>query len=188
MAAPVRDPKSSPPDDRPAARARTTDAPKRSSADRSSDQTDDGRSTRASGDGRPRKQTSRRRDGPHSTAEWITLAISSLIVFGLVGLTSYFYLTASTAPAIVEAEPRLAETLQAGTRFYLPVTVRNSGGETAEEVRVRVTLTDVSGRQETAELQVQFLAGGGSSHAVVAFASDPRLGQIEAGVMSYLEP
>jgi len=43
-------------------------------------------------------------------------------------------------------------------------------------------------RQETAELQVQFLAGGGASRAVVSFTGDPRQGQIEAGVVSYLEP
>jgi uncharacterized protein (TIGR02588 family) len=128
------------------------------------------------------------RQGPRSSAEWITLAISSLIVLGLFGVTTYFYLTGSELQAIVEVEPRLAETYQAGSRFYLPVTVRNDGGATGEEVRARVTLTDTTGRQETAEVTVQFLAGGGSSRAVVAFGSDPRQGQIDAVVMSYLEP
>ena len=35
---------------------------------------------------------------------------------------------------------------------------------------------------------IQFLAGGGSSKAVAAFGSDPRQGQVEAVVVSYLEP
>src|SRR5215208_5857044 len=65
--------------------------------------------------------------GPRSAAEWITLAISSLIVLGLIGVTTYFYLTGSTVPATVEVEPRLDETYQAGGRFYLPVTIRNAG-------------------------------------------------------------
>ena len=116
------------------------------------------------------------------------LAISSLIVLGLIGVTTYFYVTGSDAPATLEVEPRLTETYQAGGRFYLPVTVRNAGGQAGEEIRVRVTVSDPSGRQEEAEFQVQFLPGGGSSHAVVAFGTDPRQGQIEAGVMSYLEP
>jgi uncharacterized protein (TIGR02588 family) len=128
------------------------------------------------------------RQGPRSSAEWITLAISSLIVLGLFGVTTYFYLTGSELPAIVEVEARLAETYQAGSRFYLPVTVHNGGGATGEEVRVRVTLTDTTGRQEAAEIMVQFLAGGGSSRAVVAFGSDPRQGQVDAVVVSYLEP
>src|SRR5687768_7843925 len=53
--------------------------------------------------------------GPRSAAEWVTLAISSLIVLGLFGLVTYFYLTNSDAPAIVEVEPRLSETYQAGS-------------------------------------------------------------------------
>jgi uncharacterized protein (TIGR02588 family) len=128
------------------------------------------------------------RHGPRSSAEWITLAISSLIVLGLFGVTTYFYLIGSDLPAIMEVEPRLAETYQAGSRFYLPVTVHNRGGATGEEVRVRMTLTDAAGRQEAAEVMVQFLAGGGSSRAVVAFGSDPRQGQVDAGVVSFLEP
>ena len=66
--------------------------------------------------------------------------------------------------------------------------MHNGGGATGEEVRVRVTLTDTTGRQEAAEIMVQFLAGGGSSRAVVAFGSDPRQGQVDAVVVSYLEP
>jgi uncharacterized protein (TIGR02588 family) len=138
-----------------------------------------------------RSRSSGRQDtstGPHSAAEWTTLAISSLIVVGLIALTTYFYLTDTKAPTVVEVEPRLSETYQAGSRYYLPVTVRNAGGETGEEVRVRVSLTDRSGRQEAAEIMVTFLAGGGSSRAVAAFGSDPREGQVEAVVVSYLEP
>ena len=126
--------------------------------------------------------------GPHSAAEWITLAISSLFVVGLIGLTSYFYVTTPDTPAAVEVETRPSETYQAGNRFYLPLTIRNTGGETGEEVRIRVSLTDTSGRQESAEIMVAFLAGGASSKAVAAFGSDPRQGQVEAVVVSYLEP
>jgi len=148
---------------------------------------DDGRSNDR---GRPDGQKSKRRQqGSDSTtaAEWVTLGISSTIVIGLIALTTYFYMIASTDPVMVEVEPRPAEVYQAGDRFYLPITVRNRGGETGEEVRVRVTLTGAAGRQE-ADLMFQFLAGGGTTRAVVAFASDPRQGQIEAGVVSYLEP
>jgi uncharacterized protein (TIGR02588 family) len=121
-------------------------------------------------------------------AEWVTLAISTLIVVGLIGLTAYFYVTSPSTPAAVEVEPRPAETYQSGSRYYLPLTIRNTGGETGEEVRIRVSVTDASGRQEAAEMMIQFLAGGGSSKAVAAFGIDPRQGQVEAVVVSYLEP
>ena len=57
---------------------------------------------------------------------------------GLIGLTAYFYVTSPNTPAAVEVEPRLAETYQSGSRFYLPLTIRNTGSETGEEVRIRV--------------------------------------------------
>jgi uncharacterized protein (TIGR02588 family) len=178
------------PELRPAGRTRAPDRPKERSKDRSAPDRDDRADDRSQGARQSKRSGGRRDTGtePRSIAEWSTLAVSSLIVLGLIGLTSYFYLISSTAPATVEVEPRLSETYQAGGRFYLPVMVRNTGGETGEEVRVRVTVTDASGRQETAYLMVQFLAGGGSSRAVVAFGSDPRQGQIDAGVVSYLEP
>ena len=139
-----------------------------------------------------RQRSSERQDAGRtslrSAAEWVTLAISSLIVLSLIGLTTYFYLTGSSAPVAVAVEAHLAETYQAGSRYYLPLTIRNTGGETGEEVRVRVSVTDASGRPEAAEVMVTFLAGGGSSKAVAAFGSDPRRGQVEAVVVSYLEP
>jgi uncharacterized protein (TIGR02588 family) len=135
-----------------------------------------------------RRMGRRKPPDTRSAAEWITLAISSLIVGALVTLTSYFYLTDSSAPASIEVEPRLAETFQSGTRFSVPVAVRNHGGETGEDVKVRVTLTTPGGQQETAEWQVAFLSGGGTSHGVAVFGSDPRQGQLDAGVVSYLEP
>ena len=158
-------------------------------------ETEERSTTPAGADRSPRgteaRRPSERREagpGPRSAAEWIALTISSLIVLGLIAVATYFYLTDSNAPAAIEVEPLLAETYQVGSRFYLPVKIRNIGGETGEEVRVRVSVTDRSGRQEAAEVMVTFLAGGGSSRAAAAFGSDPRQGQVEAVVVSYLEP
>ena len=162
----------------------------RSTADRAATDST-ARRTDPSHERREKLRHSQRRDpgtGSRSAAEWITLSISAFIVLALIGLTSYFSLTAPGTPAQVEVEPRLAETRPAGTHFYLPIVVRNTGGETGEEVRIRVTLTDPAGRAEESELLFQFLAGGSSARAVVAFTSDPRLGNLQAGVISYLEP
>lgn len=189
MAVSIPDPNGAAPEPWPAGRADAPDQRTERPTDRSTPQDD--QSAAASRRDALRSRSSGRQDsgtGPHSAAEWITLAISSLIVVGLIALTTYFYLTDAKTPAIVEVEPRLAEAYQAGSRYYLPVTVHNRGGETGEEVRVRVSLTDRSGRQEAAEIMVAFLAGGGSSRAVAAFGSDPREGQVEAVVVSYLEP
>ncbi|MGE3268287.1 MAG: hypothetical protein AB7P40_06035 [Chloroflexota bacterium] len=126
--------------------------------------------------------------GGRSVAEWATLGLSSLIVAGLVGLTLYFFVTAPTDPAKVAVDLRLTELYEADGRFYVPVTIRNTGGQTAQDALVRVTLTDPAGHAETGELQVEFLAGGGSSRGVVSFGADPRQGQLAAGLVSFLEP
>jgi uncharacterized protein (TIGR02588 family) len=123
-----------------------------------------------------------------SAAEWVTLAVSTLLVAGLVGVTSYLFLTASGEPAAMTVQPRLDELYQAGGRFYAPVTVQNTGGKTAEEIRVLVSVTDGAGRTESSEFQIQFLAGGAKHQAVVSFGSDPRSGQLVAAVTSFLEP
>jgi uncharacterized protein (TIGR02588 family) len=190
MAVSIPDPSDAAPDPWTAGRADAPDQPTERSSERAPGATDDQLPATARRDAL-RGGSSEGRDaatGPHSAAEWITLAFSSLIVLGLIGLTSYFYLTASDAPAAAEVELHLAATYQAGSRYYLPVTVRNTGGETGEDVRVRVSLTDPSGRTEAAEIAIQFLAGGGSGRAVAAFGSDPRRGQLEAAVVSYLVP
>jgi uncharacterized protein (TIGR02588 family) len=135
-----------------------------------------------------REDTDSQEGNGHSFAEWVTLAISSLLVLGLVALTSYLFMTASSDPAAVTVQPNLNEVYQAGARFYLPITALNPGGETATDVRVRVTLTDAASRVETSEFQIQFLAGGASSRGVASFGSDPRQGQLEAAVVSFLEP
>lgn len=164
------------------------DAPERWPADQTGEPRDADTARRALRGERSAERRVGSRTALRTTAEWITLAVSTLIVVGLIGLTSYFYVTSPGTPAAVEVEPRLAETYQAGSRYYLPLTIRNTGGDTGEEIRVRVSVTDSSGRQESAEVMIQFLAGGGTSRAVTAFGSDPRQGQLEAVVVSYLEP
>lgn len=141
-------------------------------------------STRRPSEGQEDEQQSASR----SIAEWVTLAVSSLLVLGLVTLTSYLYLTAPTDPAAMTVHPQLSEVYQSGDRFYVPIAVTNTGGQTAEEVRVRVALTDAAGIAESAEFQVQFLAGGGVGRGVVSFSGDPRTGRLAAAVVSFLEP
>jgi uncharacterized protein (TIGR02588 family) len=165
-------------------RTETVDSPPRDAAADSTSRRDAVRGKRPQ-DARTNGQSA---GSERSSAEWVTLAVSSLIVLGLIAVTTYFYLTASDAPVAVQVEPRMAETYRVGDRFYLPISVRNRGGQTGTDVRVRVSLTGSDGRQESAEVLVNFLAGGGTSKAVVSFGSDPRQGQLEAGVTSYLEP
>ena len=77
---------------------------------------------------------------------------------------------------------------QVGSRYYLPVKIRNVGGETREEVRLPGSVTDPSGGQEATAVVIDLLARGGPRRGVAAFRGDPPQGQVQGVVVSYLEP
>src|SRR5919112_28626 len=95
------------PDLQPTRATPTQAGPSERSSDRSGcDATD--QSDERSPDGQQGQRSGKPKDAstePRSTAEWVTFAISSLIVLGLIGVTTYFYLTGSDAPPMVEVEP-----------------------------------------------------------------------------------
>jgi uncharacterized protein (TIGR02588 family) len=128
------------------------------------------------------------RERGRSAAEWTSLAISSAILAALVGTLTYLHFSGGEEPAAVEVMPRLDQVRTAGQRFYLPVEVSNRGGLTAQDVRVQVVLGAGADRQETAELLIDFLAGGGSAKGTAVFERDPRGLPLEIVVLSYLEP
>jgi uncharacterized protein (TIGR02588 family) len=125
---------------------------------------------------------------PRTSAEWVTLGVSVAIVLAVVGALTWLYLTGASGAPVIEVEPLMADIRQERDAWYLPVVVRNSGGDTAEDVRVTLSLTTAEGDTEEAELTVAFLAGQSSARGVVAFRSDPSQGDLSVDVISYLQP
>ena len=123
-----------------------------------------------------------------TTVEWITLGISVMIIASLVGLITYLYVSGGSTPAVIEVKPQFDQIRQVQDRYYLPVEITNVGGETAEEVTVRISLASVNGQTEPAEVTIAFLAGHASANATVAFREDPSQGEVMVDVVSYLEP
>jgi uncharacterized protein (TIGR02588 family) len=120
-----------------------------------------------------------------SVAEWMTLAFSIILILGLVGLVTYVSLSGGNEPPIVEARPLDAEIRHEGESYYLPVEVTNRGGHTAEEVLIQAELVNGVGAPETAELTIDFLAGGETAEGTVVFTSDPLNGELTIGVASF---
>lgn len=123
-----------------------------------------------------------------TTVEWITLGISVLIVAAVIGLIIYAYVTQGSTPPVIDASAPVDRVRQVQDRYYLPVEVRNSGGQTAKDVRVAISLTTPDGKTETAEVLIDFLAGEETAHATAVFTRDPRQGTVAVGVISYLAP
>jgi uncharacterized protein (TIGR02588 family) len=123
-----------------------------------------------------------------SIAEWTSLVVSVAIVVALVGLVSYEHVAGPTRPPTIDARPRLDAARTAGGEYYLPIDITNRGNLTAESVRIRVSLATDQGRQETAEVSVQFLAGGATARGTAVFREDPSRGQVAVNVLSLQEP
>jgi uncharacterized protein (TIGR02588 family) len=141
-----------------------------------------------------------RRSGPRgrSRAEWTSLGISLAIVAVLVAILTVDQLQGPGREPRLTATVRQEEVRQEGEAYYLPVEVTNRGDLAARDVRVLVTLGAPlaaggagGGEAEVAELQLDFVPGGGRAGGTAVFRQDPRRaggGGPAAVVTSYVDP
>lgn len=121
---------------------------------------------------------------PRSLAEWITLTLSSLLLLAIVGLVLYdWQLTKNLPPAfrieIVEP-PRLSE-----GHYYVPFTLRNTGGRIARTVQVIADLHLADGTEESGEQQFDFLSGNERKKGGFVFEHNPQEGDLVIRVASF---
>jgi uncharacterized protein (TIGR02588 family) len=119
-------------------------------------------------------------------AEWITFAIASLIVAVLVGLVVFSWLIQAEQPPVIVIQPSSDIRVESG-QFYVPFTVTNTGGATAEAVQVIGELR-LDDRLETGEQQIDFLSKGEQEEGAFVFSRDPRQGDLRLRVASYKLP
>lgn len=126
-----------------------------------------------------------------SVPERVTFWLSLLIVLALFGFLVFRAFT-ETAPGSPNAKPGVSvqiDTKKArplnGTRWIFPITVRNSGNLALEEVMVRVTTTDKSGKEQDVDLSFAYLAEGAEETAFVVGPASPEVAQPEATVTAF---
>lgn len=122
-----------------------------------------------------------------SLAEWTTLGIALSILATVVGLVIYDWLTTKRQPPVLKIthESNTVQAVQG--QFYVPFTVANTGGETAESVQVIAEL-QLNGVEESGEQQIDFLAGDETAEGAFVFSGDPRQGELILRVASYKLP
>ena len=130
------------------------------------------------------KQTTKLRQ---SSAEKVSFLISLSIVAAIVILIGYTWLTGDTNP------PTLSITTgtnirQAEGQYYVPFTVSNVGGSTAESVEVTARLLLGNGNLETGSQQIDFLSRKEQREGEFIFTRDPQQGQLTIRVASYKLP
>lgn len=123
---------------------------------------------------------------PRSTAEWTTFSIALLILTTLIGLVTYKWITQKDQPPLLSVTPE-TEIRQAPGQFYVPFSIINTGGATAESVQVIAELS-INGEVESGEQQIDFLASGEKQEGAFVFSRDPRQGKLVIRVASYKLP
>jgi uncharacterized protein (TIGR02588 family) len=116
--------------------------------------------------------------------EWVVFGVSLLLMGATLGYLVYDGATLSDAPPAIEV--RLGEPERRGAQFVVPVALSNREGQTAEGVKVEVTLKGAT--EERGEFVVAFLPRGATREGWVAFGQDPRAGELTARVVGYEKP
>lgn len=122
-----------------------------------------------------------------SLAEWVTFSIATLILSAIVGLVLYDWITQKNDPPILLVT-RNGDIRQAQGQYYIPFSVTNQGGETAESVQVVAELRLNGTVEEMGEQQIDFLSGGETEEGAFIFAHPPDQGEVKIRVASYKLP
>ena len=123
-----------------------------------------------------------------TTAERITLLASMLILVGILALATWANVRTGDAPPTIQVEAHLEDVRETDSGFYLPITITNTGGLTAQDVTVTGELDTGEEQPETADITITFLAGGEEESAEMVFTTDPNDGEFTVGATSYLNP
>lgn len=136
----------------------------------------------------PSHKSSRQSKRRHRVlAEWVTFAIASLIVAILIGLVLFIWITQDNQPPVL-AVTRDQAIREAQGQYYVPFTVTNSGGGTAESVQVIGEFRLNGEVKEEGEQQIDFLSSGEKEEGAFVFSRDPRDGELVVRVASYKLP
>jgi uncharacterized protein (TIGR02588 family) len=125
--------------------------------------------------------------GKRTTAEWVTLGVSLVVLLGLVGMVLFVSLTRGDRSSTIKVEPVLNEVRQSEDAYYLPVNITNDGDLAVGDVEVELSLASEGSEPETIAFTVLFLAGGETSQEIVVFSSDPSKGELSQ-VVGFHEP
>ena len=114
--------------------------------------------------------------------EWTIFGMSSVLVLTTLGFLLWQTLTTQSRPALLEAT--LGEPVKNRAGIRVPVTVRNRGDETAENVDVEVTAPG----DETGSFTLAFVPRGAERHGWVVFEKPFRRNQLDAQIKGYEQP
>ncbi|BAZ44869.1 hypothetical protein NIES4102_18860 [Chondrocystis sp. NIES-4102] len=127
-----------------------------------------------------------KRSSGRSFAEKVSLAISLAIMSVIVALICYTWIRGDNNPPILSVTT--SETRKVNQQYYVPFTVTNEGGETAESVEVVGELSLKDGTTEAGMQEINFLSRQEQRSGEFIFDRDPQQGELTVRVASYKTP
>ncbi len=119
--------------------------------------------------------------------EWSVFAVSGVVLIFIFGFLAYNAVTSEGDPPAVEVQ--LGTPVAQGDSFLIPVTFKNRGGQSIEDVQIDVTLIRDGIEVESASITVPFLPRQSTREGWVHFSSDPaQADDIQTQIVSYLVP
>lgn len=122
-----------------------------------------------------------------SLPEKVSFSLSLAIVGILIALIGYTWITGDANPPILSVVTN-TEIRQANQQYYVPFSITNSGGETAESVEVMAELSFNDQVIETGTQQIDFLSRQEKRSGEFIFSRDPQQGELKIRVASYKLP
>ncbi len=121
-----------------------------------------------------------------SLAEWVTLSVATLVLFGLIGLVLYDWQVNQKRPPAFRVEVTESARVTDG-HYYVPFSIVNTGGRIARTVQVTAEL-QLDEATETGEQQIDFLSGSERKRGSFVFNHNPQDGALMIRVASYRLP
>lgn len=120
-------------------------------------------------------------------AEWITFLISLSLLALLIGLVIHSWITQSDRPPILQVITS-GEIQQIERQYYVPFTVTNLGGETAESVQIIGEMEENGQTEQVGDQQIDYLSAGEKQEGAFVVDRDPRQRNFTMRVASYKLP
>ena len=119
--------------------------------------------------------------------KWLPFGVASLFLLTLIGLVIYADFLNQNRPPVLTVEV-IGPFRAVDEQFYVPFTVANEGGESAEAIQIVAELRLEGETNETGEQQIASLSGGETMQGSFVFSHDPSQGDLVLRVASYREP
>lgn len=133
------------------------------------------------------KSAAHRRSRRAISIETIAFILASAIVTLLIGLICYVWVTQGDEPPILTID-QTQPIRQVQGQYYVPFTLKNSGGRTAESVQVIGELKQGDQVLETGEQQIDFLSSNEEEEGAFVFSQNPQRADLSIRVASYKLP